>query len=61
MERKTNKKNLIDLQDELLVTVLKKTGVDYDSFLETAKKEFVASNLDVLNRTELKKFEKILL
>jgi hypothetical protein len=49
-----------DLQNELLTTVLKKTGVDYDFLIETAKKEFVASNLDVLDKTELKKFQKIL-
>jgi cobalamin biosynthesis protein CbiD len=51
---------IADLQSELLATVLKKTGVEYDLLIETAKREFVASNLDVLSKTELKKFEKVL-
>jgi arsenate reductase-like glutaredoxin family protein len=52
---------IAELQKELLATVLKKTGIDYDFLIETAQKEFVASNLDVLNSKELKKFAKILL
>jgi hypothetical protein len=49
---------ITELHKELFATVLKKTGVDYDFLIETAQKEFVASNLDVLNRSELKKFAK---
>jgi hypothetical protein len=49
-----------DLQNELFAIILKKTGVEYDLLIETAKKEFVASNLDVLSKTELKKFERVL-
>jgi preprotein translocase subunit YajC len=49
------------LQNDLLDLVLKKTGVDYDVLIETAKREFVVSNLDVLNQSEVNKFKKILL
>jgi hypothetical protein len=48
------------LQNDLLALVLEKTRVDYDVLIETAKREFVVSNLDVLSNSELKKFQKIL-
>ncbi len=49
------------MQNDLLNLVLKKTGVDYDVLLETAKREFVVSNLDILQPAELQKFKPILL
>ncbi|MDR0864734.1 MAG: hypothetical protein LBO74_07360 [Candidatus Symbiothrix sp.] len=54
-------KEIAEMQNDLLNLVLKKTGVDYEVLLETAKREFVVSNLDVLNTMELKKFQRILL
>ena len=49
------------MQNDLLNLVLKKTGVDYEVLLETAKREFVVSNLDILQPAELQKFKPILL
>ena len=49
------------LQKEIVNVLLKKTGVTLDDLYTSARKRFVAGNLDLLTATERKKFDKILL
>ena len=49
------------LQKEIVNVLLKKTGIKLDDLYSSARKQFVASNLDLLTASELKKFDKILL
>ncbi|GHT43493.1 hypothetical protein AGMMS49965_17390 [Bacteroidia bacterium] len=60
-KRSSLPEDVAKMQNDLLNLVLKKTGVDYDVLLETAKREFVVSNLDILQPAELQKFKPILL
>jgi hypothetical protein len=52
---------IIQLQNDLLKLLLKKTGIHYDSLIDNAKRIFVANNLDLLTDSEIKKFKKIIL
>jgi hypothetical protein len=54
-----NEKKL--LQKEIVNVLLKKTGVTLDDLYTSARKRFVASNLDLLTASEKKKFDSILL
>ena len=49
------------LQKDIVTVLLKRTGVKLDDLYTSARKRFVASNLDLLDATELKKYDKILL
>jgi len=58
----TAEKNEVkQLQEEIVNVLLKKTGVTLDDLYTSARKRFVAGNLDLLTATERKKFDKILL
>ena len=49
------------LRKEIVDVLLKKTGVKLDDLYSSARKQFVASNLDLLTASELKRFDPILL
>jgi hypothetical protein len=45
--------------EELLTLILKKTGVSRKNIHELAENEFVAANLDVVTKSERKRFDKL--
>jgi len=47
--------------DDLLKLILKKSGMSYNRFLDIAKREFVAANLDMVTPAEKKQFKHIAL
>ena len=49
------------LRKEIVNVLLKKTGVTLDDLYSSARKQFVASNLDLLTPSELQRFDSILL
>ncbi len=53
--------NTNTLQKEIVEVLLKKTGVTLNDLYTSARKRFVASNLDLLTPSERKKFDSILL
>jgi len=48
------------MQDDLLKLLLKKSGIQYDTLIDNAKRIFVANNLDLLTESELEKFKPII-
>ena len=49
------------LRKEIVNVLLEKTGVKLDDLYSSARKQFVASNLDLLTPSELERFDSILL
>ena len=49
------------LRKEIVNVLLEKTGVTLDDLYSSARKQFVASNLDLLTPSELERFDPILL
>lgn len=60
METVANKEKQM-LRKEIVNVLLKKTGVTLDDLYSSARKQFVASNLDLLTPSELQRFDSILL
>ena len=49
------------LRKEIVNVLLEKTGIKLDDLYSSARKQFVASNLDLLTPSELERFDPILL
>ena len=47
--------------DDLLKLILKKSGMSYNRFLDIAKREFVAANLELVTPSERMQFKHIAL
>ncbi len=61
IEKITNQIEKQQLSAELISVLLKKTGLTLDDLYTTARKKFVAGNLDLLTANERKKFDPVLL
>lgn len=60
-KEKETEKDLEALRKEALELVIKRSKISLNTLYENAKKDFVANNLDLLTKEELKKYKSIIL
>jgi hypothetical protein len=60
MATKKSSENEVNKQiDELFKLLLQKTQTNYKSLIESSKRDFIVSNLEVLTPTEKTRFDKL--
>lgn len=57
---KTEYREIIRQKMDLFNLILKKTGITREDVLLPTIQEFINENMDVLNKTELKRFDKLI-